>query len=73
MRIFVEEVFENGVELNIELESPNEKIRDAIFVKIFHNKKIIYNWEEFFEIIQNSITDRYRTTLQKLYKKYFDY
>ena len=73
MCIFAEEIFENGIELNIELKSPDEKIRGAIFVKIFHDKKIIYDWKEFFKIIQNSIKDRYKTVLQKLYKKYFDY
>ena len=73
MCIFVEEIFENGVELNVKLESPDEEIRDDIFVKIFHDKKITYDWEEFFNIIQNSIKDGYRAALQKLYKKYFDY
>lgn len=72
-RIFIEEIFEKGVELNIEFESPNREIHDAIFVKISHNKEITYNWKAFFEVIQNSIMDGYWAALQKLYKKYFDY
>lgn len=72
-RIFIEEVFENGIELNIEFESPNQKIYGAVFAKIAHTEKITYDWKCFFDDIQKSIKKGYREELQRLYKQYFDY
>lgn len=43
IRVSVEEIFGNGVEFQIEFKSPNEKIRDSIFIKIFHTEKIRCN------------------------------